>query len=374
MSNSTVTVAAVPPRAAAGAGAQTCFTVAQWQELEHQALIFKYLKAGLSVPPNLLLPIRKSFHLFSTPFFTPPPPTSTLNYYPYYGKKIDSEPGRCRRTDGKKWRCSKDAHPDSKYCERHMNRSRNRSRKPVESKTTTTPPHLSISTSSSSSSPYIAPGSNSSSSRAFTFPDLSLPSPPHHETPPCYGSNVMRWQTESTPYGISLNTQDCRSLRETKSEADKQTFVPETYGSGRNPGINNATNNSWCLASEMHSNPLQEQRNSALLLNRSSQLQVGQDFEPLTIGGAMSKQQQQQQQQYIFGRELPSAGPMRQEYENYQPLQLLFDEWPKCKDLDPYLVDQRSNKNASPVQLSMAIPMAPNSSVKSFHFQDGEFV
>ncbi|KAJ4848104.1 hypothetical protein Tsubulata_023526 [Turnera subulata] len=38
-----------------------------------------------------------------------------VNYYPYYGKKIDSEPGRCQRTDGKKWRCSKDAHPDPKY-------------------------------------------------------------------------------------------------------------------------------------------------------------------------------------------------------------------------------------------------------------------
>ncbi|KAL7136843.1 hypothetical protein ABFS83_10G056900 [Erythranthe nasuta] len=49
-----------------------------------------------------------------------------------FGKKIDPEPGRCRRTDGKKWRCSKEAYPDSKYCERHMHRGRNRSRKPVE--------------------------------------------------------------------------------------------------------------------------------------------------------------------------------------------------------------------------------------------------
>ncbi|KAH9321090.1 hypothetical protein KI387_015729, partial [Taxus chinensis] len=49
-----------------------------------------------------------------------------------YGKNCDPEPGRCRRTDGKKWRCSKDAFPDSKYCERHMHRGRNRSRKPVE--------------------------------------------------------------------------------------------------------------------------------------------------------------------------------------------------------------------------------------------------
>ena len=58
---------------------------------------------------------------------------SSVAYCSYYGKKLDPEPGRCRRTDGKKWRCSKDAHPDSKYCERHMHRGRNRSRKPVES-------------------------------------------------------------------------------------------------------------------------------------------------------------------------------------------------------------------------------------------------
>lgn len=44
----------------------------------------------------------------------------------------DPEPGRCRRTDGKKWRCSREAVPDQKYCERHINRGRHRSRKPVE--------------------------------------------------------------------------------------------------------------------------------------------------------------------------------------------------------------------------------------------------
>lgn len=59
----------------------------------------------------------------------------TVSYCSFYGKKVDPEPGRCRRTDGKKWRCSKEAYPDSKYCERHMHRGRNRSRKPVESQT-----------------------------------------------------------------------------------------------------------------------------------------------------------------------------------------------------------------------------------------------
>lgn len=44
----------------------------------------------------------------------------------------DPEPGRCKRTDGKKWRCSRDVAPDQKYCERHMHRGRPRSRKHVE--------------------------------------------------------------------------------------------------------------------------------------------------------------------------------------------------------------------------------------------------
>ncbi|KAE8714087.1 Growth-regulating factor 5 isoform 2 [Hibiscus syriacus] len=53
-------------------------------------------------------------------------------------RKVDPEPGRCRRTDGKKWRCSKEAYADSKYCERHMHRGKNRSRKPVEVNSPTT--------------------------------------------------------------------------------------------------------------------------------------------------------------------------------------------------------------------------------------------
>ncbi|KAK9988179.1 hypothetical protein SO802_028418 [Lithocarpus litseifolius] len=32
------------------------------------------------------------------------------------------EPRRCRRTDGKKWRCSRDVVPDQKYYEQHIHR------------------------------------------------------------------------------------------------------------------------------------------------------------------------------------------------------------------------------------------------------------
>ncbi|KAE8682918.1 12-oxophytodienoate reductase 3-like [Hibiscus syriacus] len=125
------------------------FTATQWQELEHQALIFKYVVSGIPIPPNLLLSIKRS--CFDTRLFSrqPPPPHGGLNCFQVgLGRKVDPEPGRCRRTDGKKWRCSKEAYPDSKYCERHMHRGKNRSRKPLEVSTATsstrTNPSLSV--------------------------------------------------------------------------------------------------------------------------------------------------------------------------------------------------------------------------------------
>lgn len=117
------------------------FTASQWQELEHQALIFKYMMAGVSVPPELLIPIRKNhtLNMFS-PLSSPSlgslrPNFGWSSFHLGFANNADPEPGRCRRTDGKKWRCSRDAVQDQKYCERHMNRGRHRSRKPVEGQT-----------------------------------------------------------------------------------------------------------------------------------------------------------------------------------------------------------------------------------------------
>ncbi|MQM17231.1 hypothetical protein Taro_050202 [Colocasia esculenta] len=103
------------------------FTASQWQELEHQALIFNYMVSGTPIPHGLILPIKT---FYPEPNF---PHQSRIVYQmDFEGKGEDPEPGRCRRTDGKKWRCSKEAYPDSKYCEKHMHRGKNRSRKHVE--------------------------------------------------------------------------------------------------------------------------------------------------------------------------------------------------------------------------------------------------
>ncbi|KAI4325025.1 hypothetical protein MLD38_030456 [Melastoma candidum] len=98
------------------------FTHAQWKELETQAMIYKYMVASIPVPPHLLLPIIRSLS------HSPPPPYYSLGY----GVGSDGEPGRCKRTDGKKWRCSREVAPHQKYCDRHLHRGRPRSRKLVE--------------------------------------------------------------------------------------------------------------------------------------------------------------------------------------------------------------------------------------------------
>lgn len=45
------------------------FTAVQWQELEQQALVYKYLMAGLPVPPELVITIRRSLEALSARFF-----------------------------------------------------------------------------------------------------------------------------------------------------------------------------------------------------------------------------------------------------------------------------------------------------------------
>ncbi|KAK8482013.1 hypothetical protein V6N11_071040 [Hibiscus sabdariffa] len=119
------------------------FTVFQLQELQLQSLIYKYMEAGLPVPDHLLLPIWKSVAgslggLHGSPYQLYTGYLGCGSLHLEYKNGFDPEPGRCRRTDGKKWRCSKEAVPDHKYCERHMHRGRQRSRKLVEAPSTST--------------------------------------------------------------------------------------------------------------------------------------------------------------------------------------------------------------------------------------------
>ncbi|KDP32107.1 hypothetical protein JCGZ_12568 [Jatropha curcas] len=125
-------------------GVGGAFTASERMELKQQALIYKHISASVPEPDNLLLPLENN--LRPHPYGLP---ASSAGVFPsnslgcsslqlgYMGSSTsrDSEPERCRRTDGKKWRCSRNTVPDQKYCEKHRNRGRYRSRKPVEAQT-----------------------------------------------------------------------------------------------------------------------------------------------------------------------------------------------------------------------------------------------
>ncbi|KAH7864002.1 hypothetical protein Vadar_024479 [Vaccinium darrowii] len=110
-----------------GYSKSTGFTFLQLRELEHQALIYNYIEAGITVPFHLVLPVWKSVASSLTRLNLD---LGCSSLYHDYKNSMEPEPGRCRRTDGKKWRCSKDVVPNHKYCQRHINRGRRRSTGP----------------------------------------------------------------------------------------------------------------------------------------------------------------------------------------------------------------------------------------------------
>ncbi|KAI4378679.1 hypothetical protein MLD38_016124 [Melastoma candidum] len=184
------------------------FSTAQWQELELQALIYRYMLSGATVPPELLHPIKKSLPHQPTSFFHDDhhqPHLQCYLHYPqpqhfrfqagYWGSaSTDPEPGRCRRTDGKKWRCSRDVVPGQKYCERHVHRGRNRSRKPVEVPPTpgTHPTAPAVNGNVTTASPFIGSGpSDHSSIDLFQMNNRSHSGPPP-ELSNSSGGQVLR--------------------------------------------------------------------------------------------------------------------------------------------------------------------------------------
>nr|BDI55451.1 growth-regulating factor 11-like [Lolium multiflorum]BDI55452.1 growth-regulating factor 11-like [Lolium multiflorum] len=114
-------VASVPE----GAGAS--FTAMQLQELEQQSRVYQYMAARVPVPTHLVFPIWKSVTGASSEGAQNYPTLMGLATLCLdFGKTPEPEPGRCRRTDGKKWRCWRKTIPNEKYCERHMHRGRKR--------------------------------------------------------------------------------------------------------------------------------------------------------------------------------------------------------------------------------------------------------
>ncbi|KQK13809.1 growth-regulating factor 9 isoform X2 [Brachypodium distachyon] len=122
------------PTAAMELGQVLGFTVPAPKESDNSLMKRSNFTQAAASYPSPFLDEQKMLR-FSKAAHTQPSVAWRPVYQGFTNTDSDPEPGRCRRTDGKKWRCSKEAMAEHKYCERHINRNRHRSRKPVENQT-----------------------------------------------------------------------------------------------------------------------------------------------------------------------------------------------------------------------------------------------
>jgi hypothetical protein len=78
----------LPQRGSAAA----VFTAAQWAELEQQALIYKYLMAGVPVPPDLLLPVRPGPHSAAAFSFAGPAASPFYHHHHHPSRELPYHP------------------------------------------------------------------------------------------------------------------------------------------------------------------------------------------------------------------------------------------------------------------------------------------
>ncbi|XP_077236333.1 growth-regulating factor 1-like [Tasmannia lanceolata] len=305
------------------------FTASQYQELEHQALIFKYMISGMPIPPELLYPFRRNMEPI-TPRLFPHQPFGRGCFEMGYGRKVDPEPGRCRRTDGKKWRCSKEAYPESKYCERHMHRGRNRSRKPVEMTKNLSPvqPPTSI-TSSLSSNPSFPTSLQAQNQNGYYTNPINPFLYPHSSSSRHPGIGFSS-QNNCTHLHLDPGTycsadKDYRYLHGLKEGVDEHAFFSETSGTMR-----------------MNSLAQMKQKNNSELPSNFPQLQNLTD---------LSKQHC-----FVLGTDIKMESPVKveREEEHQQPLRRFFDEWPP-KNQESWL-DLEEDRSFSTTQLSISTP------------------
>ncbi|KAM7531488.1 hypothetical protein LguiB_034898 [Lonicera macranthoides] len=191
---------------------KTLFTTSQWQELERQTMIYKYMMASVPVPPQLLLPFTKTPSLSQSN-------KGVLDLR--FSSGSDLEPWRCRRTDGKKWRCSRDVAPEQKYCERHAHKTRTRSRKPVENQTQNTTTTTTKTFNNYSHQPNILPAYSTTTTTTTTTDPFQKPIS-HFQTLPSSATSFdqarciewfMKGGTSILPLSSTSNRQQWPSSR-----------------------------------------------------------------------------------------------------------------------------------------------------------------
>jgi hypothetical protein len=293
-----------------------------------------------------------------------------------FGRKADEdpEPGRCRRTDGKKWRCSKEAYPDSKYCEKHMHRGKNRSRKPVEMSLATPAPY-SVTTAAS------ATPAASSPAPTYHRPAAHEPAPysalyggsPYQAASTRPGAGGYHAAAQVSPFHLHLDTthppasyyaldqRDYAAYGHAAKEVGEHAFFSDT-----------ATERDRHAAGQWQFKQLGMEPKP----NTTSMFPDGGYGNASAYGVDMTsakdndeEERRRQQHCFVLGADLRLDRPSNHDVSaDQQPLRPFFDEWPH----------EKSSKGSwmglgGETQLSMAIPMAANDHPVTSRYRNGDF-
>ncbi|KAJ7550315.1 hypothetical protein O6H91_07G094500 [Diphasiastrum complanatum] len=387
------------------------FTATQWAELEHQALIFKYIMHGAPVPPELLLPIRRSLATMSG---IPLPSQNIGNagwgsFQLGVTGNVDPEPGRCRRTDGKKWRCSRPVVAEQKYCERHVHRGRHR-KKAAEAQNASAAPSPSPKAASSPSAGRDI--SQNSPLVAETHHTLKPSSSPIASHDPHMINRTLSAQNLAAAGGIAVGTTSAGSLtcnqfplplhsasslpsskdHRFMNGINKANFglrpeqlVSDFSGSTRelvdqshhlSPALPSNQQLSWHLQSQKMPPSTVLKHSSSYFLQQDSEhdMKCFQGHEEMAymadarrlnmlIGQHQHQHQlQQQQQQHHHSSSLFPSEPLNDDSKppEGQPLRHFFDDWPRTRDSSTLswsdAEEEKPKVNGSSTQLSISIP------------------
>ncbi|XP_043711058.1 growth-regulating factor 1-like [Telopea speciosissima] len=330
-------------------GVRGPFTPSQWMELEHQALIYKYITANAPIPSNLLIPIRKALNPTGYSGFSAGSlRSSTLGWGSFhlgFSGNTDPEPGRCRRTDGKKWRCSRDAVADQKYCERHMNRGRHRSRKPVEGQ----PGHAV----SGSATSKVMPMASSSSASAVSGGGASnsLTITQHHQI-----ENLQPGGGSAGAANPSAASHINRALLNKENLGDR---MQDPQGLSMLSPTMNVKHKDTLFSVPKQQNPFEDSSRTQFGLLSSDSL-----FNPSRRGSSGSFLTNSRN----FGSLSPDLNDKDPQAQQHNPLRHFIDDWPENRSdrsavtaAWPEIEEIQSDRT----QLSISIPVASDFSSSS---------
>ncbi|CAN4122520.1 unnamed protein product [Withania somnifera] len=315
------------------AGVKGPFTPSQWMELEHQALIYKYITANVPIPPYLLNPIRKALESagYSTFAGYRPNALGWGAFHLGFSNSNDPEPGRCRRTDGKKWRCSRDAVADQKYCERHMNRGRHRSRKPVEGQT----------------------GNSASGNTGATTTAKLVNMSPVASTALASGGAAA-----SNSLNLSHHNQLCNLQPPVTNPSTTSPYLKRSYPAKENFGERYSDTKGPTIVSESVKEPQYKEQNIYGVSSRGEFGLVCADslINPLNKNSSL-----------VNCRGYSNSDDISDQVSKSQhhPLRQFMDEWPKNQSDQSNVSWPDINLQSDPTQLSISIPLVTSDFMSS---------